>query len=108
MAKEVIPPDPIPIILEKDDNDSNDIPLYNKNTEGYSDSSRDLLSYLESEYDNIGTGDTRTFIAHETTKEKVYNEIINKYIKNINKDSFNKHIMLAENGPDVLIFTVLY
>lgn len=110
MAKEIIPPNPIPIgediVIDED--------LYcasfmNYSDKSYSDTSKELIEYLESEYENSDLGgSTRSFIAYDTSVDIVSNSILNENIKGITKNTINKYIILSQSDNDVMIFAILY
>ena len=110
MAKEILPPDPIPIGEENNINED----LYcasfmNYSNKSYSDTCRRLLEYLETEYDNTGLGGTtRSFIAHDTTISNVIDSILHENIDGINKRTIDKYVILSQDDNDVMIFTILY
>ena len=110
MAKDTIPATPIPvgddIVIDED--------LYcasfmNYSDESYSDTSKGLLRYLESEYDNTDLGGTtRSFVAHNSTVEYVLESILNEKISGINKNTIDKYLMISQSDNDVIIFAILY
>jgi hypothetical protein len=112
MAKEIIPPTPVPV---KNDNTTiNDLycaSFINYSDESFSDTSKELINYLEgrysSEHSGLG-GTTRTFIAENLTMDEVSNDILSANINGIRKDNFDKHIMMNQNDDDVMIFVMLY
>lgn len=110
MAKEIIPPDPIPIGEETIINDDSYCASFmNYSDKSYSDQSKELLNYLESEYDNSGLGDsTRSFIAHDTTVPDILESILDKNISGIDKFTIDKYVMLSQYDNDVMIFVILY
>lgn len=110
MAKEIIPPDPIPVGEETTIGDT----LYcasfmNYSEKSYSDSCTQLLSYLESEYENTNLGGTtRSFIAHNALVSDVMDAILNQNISGINKSTIDKYVTLSQYDNDVMIFANLY
>ena len=110
MAKEILPPDPIPVGEEH----SIDEELYcasfvNYSEKSYTDTCQKLLTYLESEYDNVGFGGTtRSFIARNSTVADVQADILNENINGINNKTVDKYVILSQSDDDVIIFTILY
>lgn len=110
MAKEIIPPDPIPVRENPECNDENYCATFmNYADDSYSDISKSLLEYLESEYDsNDLGGSTRSFIARNMTKDSVWERITDEFSDNISALNLAKHLILNESGDDVIIFIMLY
>ena len=108
MAKEVIPPDPIPVGENDNFNTENYCASFmDYSDESYSDTSKNLLQYLESEYFNSGLGgSTRSFIAYDTTRLDVWNKLSSEFSGTIS--DLDKRVFLSESGDDVLITTMLY
>ena len=110
MVKEILPPDPIPIGEENIINED----LYcasfmNYSDKSYADPCKQLLDYLNSEYDNSGLGGTtRSFIAHNSKVTDVIDAIINENINGINRKTIDKYLILSQVDNDVMIFTILY
>ena len=110
MAKEVIPSNPFPVKM----NDSTIEDLYcasflNYSEDSFSETSKELINYLENKYESKGLGGTtRAFIAKDVDTDDVYNEILNANIKGLGKDSFDKHVVMNKSDNDVILFTMLY
>ena len=108
MAKEIIPPDPIPVgENEKCLNENYCATFMDYSDESYSETSKKLLQYLESEYDsdNLG-GSTRTFIARNMTKDQVINGLSSEF--NNGFMNIYQHVCLTQNDDDVIIVAILY
>ena len=110
MPKEIIPPDPIPVGEETViDEDLYCASFMSYADKSYSDTSKELLEYLESSYDNSDLGgSTRSFIAHDTDIAEVMNLILNENIKGIAKHTIDKYVMMTQSDNDVIIFAILY
>ena len=110
MAKEVIPPNPVPVKVKENNVEDLFCASYlNYSKDSYSETSKELIEYLESKYDGIGFGGTtRTFFAENEKLEDVYNSIIDANISGICKDTFDKHIILKQLDRAVEIFVILY
>ena len=110
MAKEIIPPDPIPVGEETTISENlycASFMDYSKNS--YSDSCKHLLNYLEMEYENTNLGGTtRSFNACNTSVSDVMDGILNEDIKGINKNTIDKFVSLSQYDNDVIIFVNLY
>lgn len=110
MAKEILPPDPIPVGEELTiDEELYCASFVNYSEKSYTDTCQKLLTYLESEYDNVGFGGTtRSFIAHDSTVLEVQEAILNENINGITKKTIDKYLILSQSDNDVMIFTILY
>ena len=111
MAKEIIPPTPVPV---KSTDSATIEDLYcasylNYSEESFSDTSKELIKYLEEEYSNEGLGGTtRSFIAKNASINDIYNSILNANINGIDKSNIDKHVIMNESDNDVIIFAMLY
>ena len=112
MAKENVVPDPIPV---RSDTKVTDDDLYcasylNYAEESFSDTTKDLIHYLESEYLSTGLGGSvTTFIAKDSTVADVTEGILNADIPGITKFTLDKHIILTQpSANDVMISVIMY
>ena len=111
MAKEIIPPDPIPIKSNsaQDIEDTYCASFLNYSEEAYSKTSRELIDCLEEKYTSVGFGGTtRSFIAENSKVNDIYEDILNANISGITKNTFDKHVLMNQSGDDVMIFAMLY
>lgn len=110
MPKEIIPPDPIPVGEETViDEDLYCASFMSYADNSYSDTSKELLIYLESSYDNSDLGgSTRSFIAHNSNIVEVTDSILNENIRGITKHTLDKYVMMTQSDNDVIIFAILY
>ena len=110
MAKELIPPDPIPVGEATAINESMYCASFmNYSKTSYSNTSRRLLEYLESEFESSDLGGTtRAFVACYTTVKDVRDNILSEQIVGINDDTIDKYITLSQYDADVIIFANLY
>jgi hypothetical protein len=110
MAKEIIPPDPIPV--GENDNSIEDLycaSFMNYSEDSYSNTTRELLNYLETQYSSVGLGgSTRSFIVHNSTYENVLRSILSENIQGINKITIDRYAIIMQSGDDVLITAILY
>ena len=109
MAKEIIPPTPLPVKIEDNKiNDSYCATYVDYSYDSLSDTSKELLSYLAN-YANVYTGGTTgSYIVNDTNIDNVREDILNANISGINQKSFDSHIMLNQYDNDVMIFVTLY
>ena len=111
MAKEVLPPTPVPVI---GDCIFNTDELYcasvlNYSDTSFSETSKQLLAYLENEYSGANfRSNTATLIAENSTAEEVANAIVNAGISGITKSNLYKHIGFVQSDSDVVIIVTMY
>lgn len=111
MPKEIAAPSPIPVKTEENciDDELYCATYMNYSEESFSETSKNLVQYLETEYFNTGLGgSTRNFIAKDANLDDVYFAILNANIEGINERSISDHIMLTQVDTDVMIFVMLY
>ena len=112
MAKEIAPPNPVPVISDTASiDDSYHASILSYSEESFTDTSKDIISYLGNKYscENgwVG-GTTRTFIAENMTVSQVYDDILCGNINGINENNFDNHIILNQIDNNVMIFVTMY
>ena len=111
MAKEVIPPTPIPV---GDDNlrieDDQYCLSHMKNSDkSLSETSTTLLNHLASRYINpLNSPNVSAFIAEQTSIDEVTSSVLDEHIPGITKNTLSQHLLFTEYDTDVLIFAILY
>ena len=110
MAKEVIPPSPIPV--RDSENTISDLycaAYMNYSEDSFCDVSKELVKALKDEYDNIGLGgSTQSFMAYDMIVNQVQDDILGMGIKGINKFTLTNHAILMQTGDNVMISVNLY
>ena len=111
MAKENIPNTPIPVgdmegIITDDKYCASRLD-YSDNS--FSNITKELVDFLENEYDNIGYGgNTRSFIAKDSNVNEIRSLIIDQNISGITSKTIGNHVILNQLDSDVIIFVNIY
>ena len=111
MAREIAPPSPVPVIGECNFNKDE---LYcasvvNYSDDSFSETSRQLLEYLEASYSGANLhSSTATLIAKDTTINEVMQHILSAGIRGITRSSLYKHVGLVQSDSDVVIIVTMY
>ncbi len=111
MAKEIFPPDPVPV-LSIDSSIDDDLfcaSFLEYSKKSFSKTSTELFEYLDSNYESTYLGGSSViFIIENKNVKDVENEILNLNISGITKKTINMHVMLSENDNKTEAILVLY
>lgn len=111
MAKEIIPPTPVPVGKEDNlaDNSLYCAAFMSYDNDGYSDITKSLVEYLDSVYesDYLG-GTTKTYVTYEKSYDDIINDILDQNIPGINKNTIGKYVIVNVTEGEALIFVNLY
>ena len=109
MARDTIVPVPIPVRPGENVNESYCATYLDYSEESFTNTSKELVSYLRTEYDSTGLGGTtESFMAHGTTVSEIETSIVNAGIYGLTQRNLNRHVILMQTGEDVLISVILY
>ena len=111
MAKEVVPPDPIPVGFDNINmrEDFRCASITDAALGSASDVSKELIDYLEESFTSSSFGgDMRLYRSEDTDKSKVREDIINAGIKGITRHNIDGHIMFISDDDGTILIASVY